>query len=71
MNALLIFPHQLFEQHPGFASKPDVIALIEDALFFKDERYPVNFHWQKLMLHRASMKNYANILQSRGGFFPG
>jgi len=66
MNALLIFPHQLFEQHPGFASKPDVVVLSEDPLFFTDERYPVNFHQQKLMLHRASMQHYADTLRSRG-----
>jgi len=65
VNALLIFPHQLFEQHPGIASNPALIALTEDPLFFTDDRYPVNFHQQKLMLHRASMQQYAATLRSQ------
>ena len=66
MKALLIFPHQLFEQHPGFASKPDLVVLSEDPLFFADKRYTVNFHRQKLMLHRASMQHFADALRSQG-----
>jgi len=66
MNALLIFPHQLFEQHPGFAANPDLVVLTEDPLFFSDERYPVNFHRQKLMLHRASMQDYSESMKTQG-----
>ena len=65
MKALLIFPHQLFEQHPGFASKPDLVVLSEDPLFFADKRYTINFHQQKLMLHRASMQHFADTLRSQ------
>lgn len=65
MKALLIFPHQLFEEHPGFASKPDLIVLSEDPLFFADKRYSVNFHQQKLMLHRASMQHFAATLRAQ------
>jgi len=60
MHAALIYPHQLFEQHPAVASA-SVIYLIEDPLFFS--QYP--FHRQKLMLHRASMKQYATALRKK------
>ncbi|MGZ8236470.1 MAG: cryptochrome/photolyase family protein [Methylobacter sp.] len=53
----LIFPHQLFANHPCIVSGQDVY-LIEEGLFFKQHR----FHRQKLVLHRASMKKYAHLL---------
>ena len=63
---LLIFPHQLFADHPGLKLKPSRVVLVEDSLFFGDPNYPLKFHKQKLWLHRASMKRYQNRLQSRG-----
>ena len=65
MKTLLIFPHQLFESHPGLTSNPEMVVLTEDPLFFNDARYPVSFHRQKLMLHRASMQSYAKKLRSQ------
>lgn len=62
---LIIFPHQLFTDHPGFSKSPDKIILIEDSLFFRDKQYPVNFHKQKLLLHRASMKYFENLCSKR------
>ena len=62
-SILLIFPHQLFESHPGLAEKPDAAVLIEDSLYFGDGVYPARFHKQKLWLHRASMKRYEQRLQ--------
>lgn len=62
---LLIFPHQLFFDHPGFEMKPDKIILIEDSLFFSDWNYPVNFHKQKLLLHRASMKYFQTLCANK------
>ncbi len=64
-NALLIFPHQLFAQHPGFEHSPDKIVLIEDDLFFGDQQYPVKFHKQKLWFHRATMKRFEEHLTSQ------
>lgn len=64
-TCLLIFPHQLFAQHPGFELNPDSIAMIEDTLFFGDEQYPCNFHKQKLVLHRASMQSFADDLANQ------
>ena len=63
---LLIFPHQLFADHPGFQYELDGVALIEDSLFFGDYRYPLNFHKQKLWLHRATMKRYQQHLEKKG-----
>lgn len=63
---LLVFPHQLFENHPGFDLDPRAVVLIEDSLFFGDDEYPACFHKQKLWLHRASMKRYQKFLQGKG-----
>ena len=63
---LLIFPNQLFENHPGFALQPDMIVLIEDSLFFGDDVYPLRFHRKKLNFQRTAMKKYALFCQKRG-----
>ena len=56
-NVTLVFPHQLFADHPGI-QKHRTVYLIEEWLFFRHYR----FHKQKLLLHRASMKKYADAL---------
>jgi len=65
-KVLLVFPHQLFQKHPGLDQEPDKVVLIEDSLFFGDWHYPAKFHKQKLWLHRASMKRYAETLREDG-----
>lgn len=57
----IVFPHQLFAKHPALFEKRQVY-LIEEFLFFKQ----YNFHKQKLVFHRASMKAYQHHLQSKG-----
>jgi len=57
----IVFPHQLFEKHPALLKKRHVY-LLEEFLFFKH----YNFHKQKLVFHRASMKAYQRYLQSKG-----
>ena len=65
-SATLIFPHQLFENHPAIA-QGRAIFLAEDPLIFgNDHHYPVAFHKQKLVLHRASMQAYADELRDLG-----
>lgn len=54
----LIFPHQLFDHSPNEHS----VVLVEDELFFTQYQ----FHKQKLVLHRATMKRYAHKLKSLG-----
>ena len=63
---LLVFPNQLFLKHPGLRLKPTRIVLIEDSLFFGDDRYPLGFHKQKLWLHRATMKRFESMLRDKG-----
>ncbi|MEM6660629.1 MAG: cryptochrome/photolyase family protein [Pseudomonadota bacterium] len=65
-KSLIIFPHQLFAEHPGLDEKPDRIVLVEDPLFFGDPQYPATFHKQKLWLHRATMAHYAERLKGEG-----
>ena len=65
-RSLLVFPHQLFAEHPGLAEEPTQIYLIEDSLFFGDTEHPARFHKQKLWLHRASMKRFETRLRKAG-----
>jgi deoxyribodipyrimidine photolyase-related protein len=55
MNAVLIFPNQLYYSSQEL-QRFDQVILFEDPLFFYDQTYKVKFHKQKLILHRASMK---------------
>jgi deoxyribodipyrimidine photolyase-related protein len=59
VDALLLFPHQLFESNTALARDKHVL-LIEDPLYFKQYA----FHKQKLILHRASMRMHATFLQN-------
>jgi len=64
--ATLVFPHQLFAAHPALAPGRPVF-LAEDPLFFgNDGHHPVAFHKQKLVLHRASVRAYADELRGTG-----
>lgn len=66
MNLALLFPHQLYLIDQLTRLKADEFWLIEDSLFFSDPHYPLNFHQQKLVLHRASMKAYYHLLENHG-----
>jgi deoxyribodipyrimidine photolyase-related protein len=57
----IIFPHQLFQQHPALQPKC-LVYVTEEHLFFKQYA----FHQQKILLHRASMKCYAAELTAKG-----
>ena len=57
----LVFPHQLFKDHPA-AQPGRPIYLVEEALFFNQYL----FHKKKLVLHRASMQYYAMFLEKAG-----
>ncbi|SDD55025.1 cryptochrome/photolyase family protein [Auraticoccus monumenti] len=57
----VVFPNQLFEAH--LEAPPDTrFVLVEDDLFFRLYR----FHTQKLVLHRASMRRFADRLRGAG-----
>ena len=55
----IVFPHQLFKKNAALLKERKVF-LVEEFLYFKH----FNFHKQKLVLHRASMKCYAALLQN-------
>lgn len=57
----VLFPHQLFETNKALTTGREVY-LIEEFLFFNQYA----FHQQKLILHRASMKAYADLLIKKG-----
>ncbi len=61
MQVQLVFPHQLFDQSALISEKGD-FYLIESDLFFLQYQY----HQQKLLFHRASMKYYTAYLSQKG-----
>ncbi len=57
-SALILYPHQLFVASE--LPQVDTVVLVEDPLFFGvDAEQPAKLHKQKLILHRASMRRYA------------
>lgn len=61
LSAALVYPHQLWRNHPA-ASHVDTVILVEDPLFFTQFR----FHAQKLVLHRASMSEFLGFYRKQG-----
>ena len=59
-SVTIIFPHQLFQNHPALQNGR-AVYLVEEWLFFRQ----YNFHRQKLILQRASMKFYEDWLQAK------
>jgi deoxyribodipyrimidine photolyase-related protein len=57
----IIFPNQLYKQHPAVHDNRP-IYLIEEWHFFNQYQ----FHKEKLVLHRASMKFYEQFLKKQG-----
>ena len=65
--ATLVYPHQLFPEHPARVGDAET-WLIEDPLFFgTDRHWPLRIHKQRLVLHRASMKAWFRQVTSAGG----
>ncbi len=66
MDITLVFPHQLFEHHPGIQASRR-IALIADGLVLGgDPQWPLTIHPRKLQLHQQSMLAYQHHLESKG-----
>lgn len=56
-SALILLPNQLF--NPDYFPKVDVVIIVEEPLLFgTDTQFPLALHKQKLVLHRASMRQY-------------
>jgi deoxyribodipyrimidine photolyase-related protein len=64
-EAVLILPNQLFQSHPCLA-KGRCVFLVEHPAFFTGPEGGLAFHKQKVLLHRASMRWYADRLRRRG-----
>ncbi len=60
-EATVIYPHQLFGEHPAIA-KGRLVCVVEEPLFLTE--FPI--HTQKLLLHRLSMQYYKKQLESAG-----
>ena len=60
-EATIIYPHQLFAQHPA-VSKDRPIYLVEEPLFMRE----FAVHRQKLLLHRLSMQAFYQTLTQEG-----
>ncbi|MFM1791835.1 MAG: hypothetical protein RLZZ252_189 [Bacteroidota bacterium] len=58
---VVVFPHQLFYAF-RFWETMDEVVVIEEYLFFKQ----FNFHKQKLIFHRCSMRQFADFLAAEG-----
>lgn len=58
-SVFIVFPHHLFKDIQ-LLQQYDEVWLIEEHLFFRH----YNFHKQKLVLHRASMRAYASYLSA-------
>jgi deoxyribodipyrimidine photolyase-related protein len=66
MDVTWVFPHQLFARHPALA-EGRAVMLIEHPLYFgNDAKWPLAVHRQRLVLHRASMRAFAEELRGKG-----
>ena len=61
MEAAVIYPHQLFAQHPALAAGR-LVYLVEEPLLLTHN--PA--HVQRLLLHRLSLRAYQRRLESQG-----
>ena len=66
MQITLIYPHQLFADHPALDQARPVVLIEDPLLFGTDPVWPIQVHWQRLLLHRASITAYAASLREQG-----
>jgi deoxyribodipyrimidine photolyase-related protein len=59
-RAAIIYPHQLFADHPALVDASQAV-LVEEPLLFNQ----YSFHRQKLIFHRATMMQFAAALRKR------
>ncbi len=65
-SAALVFPHQLFEDHPVLRKNPEKVLLVHHSLFYGDAKHPIRFHEKKIAYHDSTMMAYANQLERSG-----
>jgi deoxyribodipyrimidine photolyase-related protein len=60
-EAVIVYPNQLFKKN-SLIKKDRDIYIVEDPVFYTK----LEFHFNKLVLHRASMKFYESYLKKKG-----
>ena len=66
-TALILYPNQLFDVE--LLPKAQRVYMVEEPLLFgTDSQFPLKYHKQKLVLHRASMRRYAEEVLWPNGF---
>ena len=66
MDLTLVYPHQLFADHPAVAAGRPIALIEEPLLFGTDPQWPCRIHRQRALLHRCSMHAYAERLRGQG-----
>ena len=66
MEITLVFPHQLFEHHPGIQADRSVALIADGLILGGDPEWPLTIHPRKLQLHQQSMLAYKKQLESKG-----
>ena len=66
MDLTLIYPNQLFAEHPSVQPGRPVVLLEDPLLFGTDPTWPGRIHRQRALLHRLSMQAYAERLKGQG-----
>ena len=66
MEITLVFPHQLFEHHPGIQANRSIALIAEGLILGGDPQWPLTIHPRKFELHQQSMLAYKKRLESKG-----
>ena len=64
MEVALIFPHQLFSNHPAIARNRKIL-IFQDPIFINDHIYKSKFHKSKILLHLLSTKEFHKSLLNK------
>ena len=66
MDITLVFPHQLFEHHPGIQANRSIALMADGLILGGDPQWPLTIHPRKFELHQQSMLAYKKRLESKG-----
>lgn len=66
MDITLVFPHQLFEHHPGIQANRSIALMADGLILGGDPQWPLTIHPRKFELHQQSMLAYKKLLESKG-----
>ncbi len=66
MEITLVFPHQLFEHHPGVRAERTIALCADGLILGGDPLWPLSIHPRKQRFHLQSMKAYQKRLEDDG-----